>query len=291
MGRYYALADGEPAEVAEALREQYLPRAAGDALPRTRTGAALSLADRLDALAGIFAIGQRPTGTKDPFGLRRAAIGVLRILVEGDYDLDLHRLLERAVALQPVAGDRSAAEIYDYVFERLRGWLLEAPADAGLGAPVTTEMFDAVLATRPGSPLDFRARLRALGAFLALPAAASLTAANRRIANLLRKSAEGAGAGTAGQAAVAVATLREPAELALHAALAGRRGPVRQAIAERRYAAALGELAGLRPEVDAFFEAVMVMDPDPVLRANRLALLAELRELFAGVADLSRLPG
>lgn len=286
MGRYYALADGEPAEVAEALREQYLPRTAGDGLPATATGAALALADKLDTLAGIFALGQKPTGAKDPFGLRRAAIGVLRILLEGGFDLDLRALLVRAVALQPVAGERPAGEVYEYVLERLRGWFLEHGTEAGAEGAVTTEMFDAVLAADPGSPLDVRARLQALGKFLALPQSASLTAANKRIANLLRKSAEGIALG-----AVNPSVLREPAEIALHAALQGRGSVVRTALAARDYAQALGELAALRPEVDGFFDAVMVVDPDPELRANRLALLAQLRSLFTGVADLSRLPG
>jgi len=290
MGRYYALADGEPPEVAEALREQYLPRAAGDALPATPTGAALALADKLDTLAGIFAIGQKPTGTKDPFGLRRAAIGVLRILLEGGHDLDLAALLARAAALQPELGEHPhgepGADVYDYVLERLRGWFLEYGTEPGPEGRVTTEMFDAVLATAPRSPLDFRSRLRALRRFLALPQAASLTAAHKRIANLLRKSAEGALPG-----AVDPAALREPAEIALQAALAERGARVQAAIAARAYGEALGLLAELRPEVDAFFEAVMVMDPDPRLRANRLALLSRLQGLFAGVADLARLPG
>jgi glycyl-tRNA synthetase beta chain len=290
MGRYYALADGEPREVAAALREQYLPRAAGDALPATPTGAALALADKLDTLAGIFAIGQKPTGTKDPFGLRRAAIGVLRILLEGGHDLDLAALLARAAGLQPEVGERPSgepgADVVDYVLERLRGWFLEYGTEPGPEGRVTTEMFDAVLATAPRSPLDFRARLRALRGFLALPQAASLTAAHKRIANLLRKSAEAAPLG-----AVDPAALREPAEIALQAALTERGARVEAAIAARAYGEALGLLAELRPEVDAFFEAVMVMDPDPRLRANRLALLVGLQRLFGGVADLARLPG
>ncbi len=292
MGRHYALADGEPAEVAEALREQYLPRGAGDAIPSTRTGVALALADKLDTLTGIFAIGQKPSGTRDPFGLRRAAIGVVRILVEGGYELQLPALLERAAALQPIAGGRVAAQVWDYLLERMRAGFLEEAAGGALGAPglttgmrITTEMFDAVAATEPGSPLDFRARLLALGAFLALPSAAALTAANKRIANILRKS------GAAGEGRVDRELLREPAEIALHAALAERRSAVRDALRARRYESALGELATLRPEVDAFFDAVMVMDPDPGLRNNRIALLGELRALFTGVADLSRLPG
>jgi len=281
MGRYYALADGESPEVAEAIREHYLPRGAGDALPETRTGLAVALADKLDTLTGIFAIGQKPTGTKDPFGLRRAAIGILRILVEKRLELDLRAFIERAVALQPVQAANVASDVYDYVIERLRVYYLEGSR----AAPVTTEMFDAVLAAKPVSPLDFDARLIALSAFLELPESASLTAANKRTANILRK-AEGAV-----RAEVEIEALREEAEIRLYDAMASLREGVSTATARREYSGALGRLALLRPVVDAFFDSVMVMDEDPRLRANRLALLAQLRGLFSGIADLSRLPG
>ncbi len=280
MGAYYAAADGEPAAVAQAIREHYLPRGAGDALPETEPGTAVALADRLDTLAGIFAIGQKPTGTKDPFGLRRAAIGVLRILIEKRIDLDLRPLIDVAVSLQPVKNATAADEVHDYIMERLRAYYLEQP-----GGRYTTEMIDAVLATAPRSPLDFGARLAALAGFLSRPEAASLAAANKRIANILRK-AEGFS-----PAAVAPATLREPAERQLHGALAGLRDSVQAALAKRDYVGALTALAGLRGDVDAFFDGVMVNDPDESLRRNRLSLLAELRGLFSGVADLSKLPG
>jgi glycyl-tRNA synthetase beta chain len=279
MGGYYALADGEAPEVAAAVREHYLPRGAGDALPATDAGVAVGVADKLDTLAGIFAIGQKPTGAKDPFGLRRAAIGILRTLIEKGLDVDLRALIERAVALQPVQGTRVAEDVYDYVMERLRAYYLDTQQG------ITTEMFDAVLATQPRSPLDFNARLRALHAFLELPEAASLTAANKRIANILRK-AESTAVGE-----VAVEMLREPAEVRLFDAVRGLRDAVATATARREYAAALGQLAQLRPAVDGFFDQVMVMAEDPKLRANRLSLLSQLRALFAGVADLSRLPG
>jgi glycyl-tRNA synthetase beta chain len=285
MGGYYAAADGEAAEVASAIREHYLPRGAGDALPDTGAGLAVSVADKLDTLAGIFAIGQKPTGAKDPFGLRRAAIGVLRALIEKRLDIDLRGFIERAVALQPVQGANVANEIYDYVMERLRAYYLDSAA-AGAGANAfTTEMFDAVLATQPRSPVDFDARLRALGAFLELPEATSLTAANKRIANILRKSESAVGT------EVDVAVLREPAEVRLFDAMRGLREAVSAATARREYTAALGQLAQLRPAVDGFFDEVMVNAEDPKLRANRLSLLSGLRGLFAGVADLSRLPG
>jgi len=284
MGRYYAAADGEPAEVATAIDEHYLPRGAGGALPNTGAGVAVALADKLDTLAGIFAIGQKPSGTKDPFGLRRAAIGSLRILVEKKLDLDLRALTARAVQLQPVGSPTVDAELWDYIVERLRAYFLDA-TNAGAIAGVTTEMFDAVRASNPVSPVDIGARLSALVKFLGLSEAASLTAANKRIANILKK-AEGGGAGT-----VDVALLTEPAEKALHEALAGIVADVDRALAKRDYGAALGKLATLRATVDAFFDDVMVNAEEPNLRRNRLALLAQLRHHFTRIADLSCLPG
>ncbi|MFZ0549303.1 MAG: glycine--tRNA ligase subunit beta, partial [Steroidobacteraceae bacterium] len=295
MGSYYALADGEEPEVATAIREHYQPRGAGDELPGTATGTTLALADKLDTLAGIFAIGEKPTGTKDPFGLRRAAIGVIRILVEKRLELDLVRLLDRAVARVRADIEKSAAaagkppptlttssvatEVYDYILERLRAYYLERTPS------ITTEMFDAVLATRPASPLDLDARLEALSIFLTLSEAASLTAANRRVANILRKAGESA------QSDIDQSILHAPAERQLFEALRARRDGVAAATARKDYAGSLALLAQLRPAVDAFFDQVMVMDEDPKLRANRLALLSQMRDLFAGVADLSRLPG
>jgi len=299
MGAYYAQADGEEAEVAVSLREQYLPRSARDALPASGTGLALAIADKLDTIAGIFAIGEKPSGTKDPFGLRRAALGVQRILIEKGLDLDLRAYIERAVAgvradierLRSAGpGGASAesltAEIYDFLMERLRAYYLEGTGATAPGrAPLTTEMFDAVLATRPASSVDFDARLRALSTFLELPEAASLTAANKRINNILRK------ANTTSAAEVDVLQLREEAEVRLFDAMRGLRDAVAADTARREYTSALGRLALLRPAVDTFFDKVMVMDENPQLRANRLSLLAQLRGLFTGIADLSRLPG
>ena len=304
MGGYYAQADGEAHEVALSIREHYLPRGAGDALPSTGTGLALAIADKLDTVAAIFAIGEKPSGTKDPFALRRAALGVQRILIEKGLDLDLPDYIRRAVAavradiarIAPAersggatgaGADPVAGEVYDFLMERLRAYYLEG---AGAGPPqgraaVTTEMFDAVLATRPPSPLDFDARLRALSTFLELPEAASLTAANKRIANILRKTQLPA------LAEVDVLHLREDAEVRLFDSMRGLRDSVAAATAAREYAGALGWLAQLRPAVDAFFDQVLVMDENPRLRENRLTLLAQLQGLFAGVADLSRLPG
>jgi glycyl-tRNA synthetase beta chain len=304
MGTYYALADGEAPEVAVAIREHYLPRGAGDELPETHPGLVVAIADKLDTLAGIFAVGEKPTGTKDPLGLRRAAIGVLRILIETGLDLDLRHFVIRALELAradiervaaaagkpapTIVVEKVAAEIYDYIMERLRAYYLEGGGTRNTigAAAMSTEMFDAVLASSPVSPLDFDARLKALRAFLELPESASLTAANKRIANILRKSA----GGTA-PAEVEVEALREAAEVRLFDSMRALREAVSVATAQREYANALGRLAQLRPAVDEFFDQVMVMDEDPKLRANRLALLAQLHGLFAGVADLSRLPG
>ena len=234
----------------------------------------------LDTLAGIFAIGQKPTGTRDPFGLRRAAIGVLRILIENRIDLDLRSLIDAAVALQPVPSATAADDVYGYVMERLRAYYLEQP-----GTRYTTEMIDAVLATTPRSPLDFDARLAALADFLARPEAPSLAAANKRIANILKK-AEGFT-----PTAVEAALLREPAERALATAIAKAKPDVAAAVAQRDYAAALSGIATLRGAVDEFFDGVMVNDPDEALRRNRLSLIASLQGLVSGIADLSRLPG
>jgi glycyl-tRNA synthetase beta chain len=284
MGRYYAAADGEPADVATAVDEHYLPRAAGGALPSTGAGVAVALADKLDTLAGIFSIGQKPSGTKDPFGLRRAAIGALRIVIEKKLTLDLRALVTRACALQPVQNAAAATELWDYIVERLRAYFLDTGSAGGVPG-VTTEMFDAVRAGSPVSPLDFTARLEALVKFLALPEASSLTAANKRISNILKKAEVGTAAD------VDVTALREPAEKALHEALAGIITQVERAVGKRDYSEALARLATLRPAVDGFFDAVMVNVEDLALRRNRLALLAQLRFQFARIADLSCLPG
>ena len=288
MGRYYALNDGEPEGVAEAIAEQYMPRFAGDALPATGAGLALAVADKLDTLVGIFAIGQKPTGTKDPYGLRRSALGVLRILIETGIGLDLRELIRSALDsvradLARLQGKQPADglvdEIYDYMMERLRTWYLEG------GNAITTEMFDAVLDTRPVSPLDFDDRLRALANFLKLPDAASLTAANKRIANILRK------AGEQPSPRVDPGLLADPNERRLATEVETLRQDVERLVTARRYAEALTRLASLRPAVDAFFDHVLVMAEDVRVRANRLALLGALQRLFLHMANLSRLPG
>jgi glycyl-tRNA synthetase beta chain len=279
MGKYYALAQGESAELAQSIEEHYRPRYAGDALPTTKTGQALALADKLDTLVGIFAIEQRPTGTKDPFGLRRAALGVLRIILEGRLNLDLPALLKESESAQPVRRPGVTEEVYDFIAERLRGLLLER-ADG-----TTAEMIDAVLAGRPTSPLDVETRLQALKTFLLLPDAGVLTAINKRIVNILRKAPHGT------PLTVRTAAFAEEAERALHRVLGELGATVELAIAERRYADALHALTGLSGAVDEFFEKIMVMDEDLDRRNNRLALLRNVQVLLGGVADLSRLPG
>jgi glycyl-tRNA synthetase beta chain len=278
MGRYYAEAQGEPRELAQALEEHYRPRFAGDDLPSTKTGRALALADKIDTLVGIFAIEQRPTGGKDPFGLRRAALGLLRIMLEARLDLDLFELLEQAAAAQPVQRAGVVDEVYDFITERLRGLLLEEPG-------TTPEMLDAVFAIRPRSPLDAVTRLEALKEFLLLPEAGILAAINKRISNILKKTSLEAGT------MVSAGALTEDAERQLHRTLSEVRAPVEDAAAQRRYAHSLKALVALRAPVDEFFERVMVMDDDVGRRNNRLALLRDVQRLLGGVADLSRLPG
>lgn len=282
MGKYYAQHDGEPADVCAALEEQYWPRFAGDRVAETRSGIALALADKLDTLAGIFAIGQKPTGTRDPFGLRRAALGVLRTILERQLDLDLRQLIETAVAAQPLEKKPEVVdEVWTFIMERLRASYLEGENDRS----VTTEMFDAVLASRTQSVLDVDVRLRALERFLKMPEAESLAAANKRIVNILRK----APADLTG--AVDTSRLQDGAERQLFEHVLSMERAVNPLFARRDYAQALTQLASLRDDVDRFFDSVMVMAEDAEVRANRLGLLLRLRGLFLQFADLSRLPG
>ncbi|MEJ2513896.1 MAG: glycine--tRNA ligase subunit beta [Gammaproteobacteria bacterium] len=280
MGRYYAAQDGEPAEVAQAIEEHYLPRFAGDRLPATITGRILALADKLDTIAGIFAIGKPPTGNRDPFGVRRAALGVLRILIEGGMDLDLDGLVRRAVAAQPVeTGEELPAQVFDYLMDRLRGFY----AEGGAGLTAGHDAFEAVAARRPVSMTDFHQRLSAVVEFSRLDAAEALAGANKRIANILRQAGEPSGTGPDRDA------MTEQAAIALHDAVQAAARQISPLIEQRRYREALEVLAGLREPVDTFFDDVLVMDPDPAIRANRLTLLASLRGLFMNIADVSRL--
>jgi len=280
MGRYYALSDKEPAAVADAIAEQYLPRYAGDELPVTVNGRILAIADRLDTLAGIFAIGKKPSGNRDPFGLRRAALGIIRVLVECGLDLDLKALIHDSIGAQPTRPEDSgelATELYTFVTERLRRYFLDGDPQ------LATETFDAVLARAPASLVDFARRLEAVQAFTTLEPAASLAAANKRIANILRQ------AGMEGTAEVKPKLLSDPAELALAETLEAARADVAPLLESRHYTQALTALAGLREPVDRFFDDVMVMADDKATRKNRLALLSQLRALFLDIADISRL--
>jgi glycyl-tRNA synthetase beta chain len=281
MGRYYAQAEGYPEEISRAIEEHYRPRFAGDALPSSRIGQALALADKIDTLAGIFSIEQRPTGAKDPFGLRRAALGVLRILLECRLDLDLVALIDASAAAQPVQRAQTSREVSEFIDDRLRGLLIER-ADGG-----TTEMVEAVLANRPVSPVDAEARLRALREFLLLPDAGVLTAINKRIANILRKAPPDKDTEVRPQ----LFSEAEGAEARLHRVVGTLADTVGEAVAARRYADTLKALIELRAPVDDFFERIMVMDENPERRANRLALLRDVQRLLGSVADLSRLPG
>jgi glycyl-tRNA synthetase beta chain len=279
MGRCYAYAGGEPADVAEAIGEQYLPRFAGDGLPASPAGQVLAIADKLDAIAGAFALGKKPSGNRDPFGLRRSALGIVRIVVEQGLDANLPSLIDLALELQPVdTKDREglADEIYDFVVDRMRPWYADRMR-------LPAEVFESVRVRRPESLLDFDARLKAVAAFVELEPAATLAAANKRIANILRQ------ADFERSASIDLALLQEPAEKALHAALQAADQDVRPLLQRRDYTKALERLAGLRDAVDLFFDSVMVMTDDDALRRNRLALLADLRGLFLEVADISRL--
>ncbi len=280
MGGYYAAADGEPVAVAEAIGEQYLPRFAGDALPQTAAGQALAIADKLDTLAGLLALGKKPTGNRDPFSLRRSALAVVRIMIEQGLDLNLKALVTAAVADQPIRDkDENALgqSLYDFITERMRAYYLDR--QNGL----TAEMFAAVIARRPDSLLDFDARLKAVAAFVKLEPASSLAAANKRIGNILKQ------AGVDPGAPINQSLLKEPAEAALFESVVQARKAVAPLLDNRDYTKVLMTLADLRDPVDGFFDDVMVMADDEALRNNRLALLGELRAMFLDVADISRL--
>ncbi|MHA1574368.1 MAG: glycine--tRNA ligase subunit beta, partial [Alphaproteobacteria bacterium] len=280
MGRYYAEADGESQAVAIAIGDHYRPRFAGDALPTSVDGQILSVADKLDSLAGIFSIGKKPSGNRDPFGLRRSALGIVRVLVECSLDIDLKALITESVAAQPEGKIEKSVlceALYTYITDRLRRYFLDS--SAGLA----TETFDAVLARSPSSLVDFGRRLDAVQAFIKLDAAASLAAANKRIANILRQ------AGDEDAGAVKEKLLCDDAERALWRSLGETTDVVRPLLAAQDYTSTLTALAELRAPVDLFFDDVMVMTDDDATRNNRLALLTELRALFLDVADISRL--
>ncbi|MBI3562819.1 MAG: glycine--tRNA ligase subunit beta [Gammaproteobacteria bacterium] len=277
MGRYYARHDHEPGEIAQAIEEHYQPRFAGDALPCSSTGLALAIADRLDSLVGIFAIGQAPSGDKDPFGLRRAALGVVRMLIEAQLPVDLYRLITQAAEAYPAAlhAEHVCDAVFDFVLERTRVYYQQQD--------IRPDVFEAVKALRPTLLMDFDARLRAVNAFLDDPAAEALASANKRISNILKKN----------QAPLAAqlnaGLLHEDAEQELAAAVQQAQLALTPLITRRDYDAVLRILARLRPMVDSFFDDVMVMVEDSALRHNRLTLLNQLRNLFLNVADISQL--
>ena len=281
MGRYYATEDGEADAVAIALDEVYQPRFAADAIAASPLGRLLAVAERADTLTGIFAIGKAPTGAKDPFALRRAALGLLRSLIEGGHPVDLTALLRDAAARQPAGLDAEAQvqPLVEFCLERLRGSYHEA----GYGA----ELFEAVRSVRSLDaiePLDFDRRLRACHDFARLPAAGSLAGANKRIRNILRK------ADRTPPAEIDAERLLEPAEQALYTAMEELAPAVEALIAQGAYSEALTRLAELREPIDRFFDGVMVMSDDPAVQTNRLALLQRLQHLFLAIADVSALP-
>lgn len=270
MGRYYASHDGEANEVAQAIEEQYLPRFAGDAIPASPVGRCLSIAEKVDSIVGIFSAGETPTGTKDPYALRRQALGVMRIIIEGGLDINLRELLERAgEAFQQV----DIEEVFEFMLERL-------PAVYS-GAGIEVDTVNAVLNLWPVSPSDADRRIRAVAAFREMPEAASLAAANKRISNILKKSEQLV------DVDISEALLKEPQELALSERISALESELKPVFEAGDYDTALTKLAGLRQPVDDFFDHVMVMDEDMGLRNNRLALLNKMRGLFLRVADIS----
>jgi glycyl-tRNA synthetase beta chain len=276
MGTYYARHDGEPEDVALACSEHYQPRFAGDALPSTATGTVVALADKLETLVGIWGIGLSPTGEKDPFALRRHALGILRMLIEKPLTLTINDALQIAAAsFDGIAAVKpDVAAITDFLYDRLRGYL----KDKGY----STNEVEAVVSQRPQRLDDIVARLEAVRAFAALPQAEALAAANKRITNILKKTDVAIGA-------VKPQLLQEDAERALHQAVASSEPHVHDAFARGDFTTALKTLAGLREAVDTFFDGVMVMADDTALRDNRLALLGELHGLMNRVADISKL--
>jgi glycyl-tRNA synthetase beta chain len=277
MGYHYALNDGEELEVAQAINEQYLPKFAGDELPTTKTGIAIALADRLDTLTGMFGIGQPPTGSKDPFALRRATLGVLRIIIEKALDIDLKDLVTLAVtqhnAIAQEDSETITNQVVDFMLERLRAYY----DDRG----IRVDTYLSVAALKPTNPLDFDKRINAVEHFRTLPAAASLAAANKRVSNIIDKQQGPT------KASVDVQLLTETAEIDLHNALIKLTTQLQPLFANSDYQGALTELAGIQIEIDLFFENVMVMVDDQAVQQNRIKLLSDLRALFLHIADIS----
>ncbi len=278
IGFYYAKKDKEPLEVAKALQEQYLPRFAGDKLPTTLTGCALAIADKIDTIVGIFGINQIPTGEKDPYGLRRAALGILRIIIEKQLDLDLQDLITEAARNYTIkfSNNNLSSQAVEFILERLRAWYLEEGT--------SPQVFAAVLAKFPTRPLDFKQRIKAVNAFIKLPEAEALAAANKRVSNILRK------ANTDNlKHKISEKLLLEPAEQDLAKQLLQKAQKTEELYKEGKYTQTLQNLASLKKPIDNFFDNVMVNCEDEALRNNRLALLTKLRDIFILVADISLL--
>ena len=274
MGMHYARHDGEDEEVAVALNEQYMPRFAGDELPKSLVASAVALADKFDTLTGIFGIGQAPKGSADPFALRRAALGALRIIVEKNLPLDLEDLVKKSAALfgDKLTNQNVVADVVDFMLGRFRAWY----QDEG----IAVDVIQAVLARRPTRPADFDARVRAVSHFRTLDSAEALAAANKRVSNILAKADAAIGE-------INLTACVEQAEKALAEAVLALRTEVQPLIAQGDYTAVLDKLANLRAPVDSFFDNVMVNAEDPALRQNRLAILNTLQGLFLQVADIS----
>ena len=274
MGMHYARHDGEDEEVAVALNEQYMPRFAGDELPKSLVASAVALADKFDTLTGIFGIGQAPKGSADPFALRRAALGALRIIVEKNLPLDLEDLVKKSATLfgDKLSNQNVVADVVDFMLGRFRAWY----QDEG----IAVDVIQAVLARRPTRPADFDARVRAVSHFRTLDSAEALAAANKRVSNILAKADAAIGE-------INLTACVEPAEKALAEAVLALRTEVQPLIAKGDYTAVLDKLANLRAPVDSFFDNVMVNAEDPALRQNRLAILNTLQGLFLQVADIS----
>ena len=274
MGMHYARHDGEDEEVAVALNEQYMPRFAGDELPKSLVASAVALADKFDTLTGIFGIGQAPKGSADPFALRRAALGALRIIVEKNLPLDLEDLVKKSAALfgDKLTNQNVVTDVVDFMLGRFRAWY----QDEG----IAVDVIQAVLVRRPTRPADFDARVRAVSHFRTLDSAEALAAANKRVSNILAKADAAIGE-------INLTACVEPAEKALAEAVLALRTEVQPLIAKGDYTAVLDKLANLRAPVDSFFDNVMVNAEDPALRQNRLAILNTLQDLFLQVADIS----
>ena len=282
MGQYYGSFDGEANEVCVALNEQYLPKYSGGALPSNLTGCAVAIADKIDTITGIFGIKQPPSGSKDPFALRRATLGVLRIIVEKKLDLDLKALIQCSIdcyqsqGVELPAGENLTDTVLDFMLERFRAWYQDEHIPA--------EVFLSVRALKPSQPFDFDQRVKAVHAFSQLPEADALSAANKRVSNILAKAGD-----IVIPDSVDAGLMSEDAEKTLAAKLADSKELVQPVLEQRQYGKAMEQLAPLKDVVDNFFDQVLVNAEEEAVRLNRYALLKQLRSLFLYVADISLL--